>query len=273
MNKLNYSITGVESRLQGPPRRWVFVHGLMGFLNNWKRITSNLEATEQCLCYDQRGHGRSFKPATGYAPEDYARDLKELTDELGWDKFILVGHSMGGRNVLVFTSMFPEKVEKLIVEDIGPESNESSHLYYENLLGCVPTPFASREKAREFFQNEFPKVAKTKEAASTIGAFLYANLEDQGDGTWDWRFSKAGVLESVQAGRFKDRWAEVRNLKVPTLWIRGENSKELSRENFEKILQTNPMIQGVEIPGAGHWIHSEKPHEFTQALKNFVGGF
>lgn len=266
--KINYSISGNPNG-----RKWVFVHGLMGFLNNWKKITSYLDSTEQSLCYDQRGHGRSHKPDSGYAPEDYARDLKELTDELGWDKFILVGHSMGGRNVLVFASMYPEKVEKLIIEDIGPESNESAHVYYENLLGVVPTPFESREKARDFFHNEFSQKAKTKEPVNVIGAFLYANLEDKGNGQWDWRFSKPGVLESVQAGRFKDRWEEVRNLKVPTLWIRGEVSKELSRENFEKVLQSNPMIQGVEIPGAGHWIHSEKPQEFTAALKNFVGGF
>lgn len=267
MNKINYSLSGPENG-----RRWVFVHGLMGFLNNWKKITSNLDATERSLCYDQRGHGRSFKPDSGYAPEDYARDLKDLTDQLGWDRFILVGHSMGGRNVLVFASMFPEKVEKLIVEDIGPEANENSHVYYEKLLGCVPTPFETREQARDFFHHEFPKVAQTKEASNVIGAFLYANLEDKG-GRWDWRFSKSGVLESVHAGRFKDRWQEVKNLKVPTLWIRGGNSKELSRENFEKVLSMNQMIQGVEIPGAGHWIHSEKSQEFTQVIKNFVGGF
>src|SRR3712207_2123744 len=122
MKKFNYSLSGAENG-----RRWVFVHGLMGFLNNWKKITSFLDATERSLTYDQRGHGRSFKPDSGYMPEDYAQDLKELTDQLGWDKFILCGHSMGGRNVLVFASMYPEKVEKLIIEDIGPESNEKAY--------------------------------------------------------------------------------------------------------------------------------------------------
>ncbi|MFN8792225.1 MAG: alpha/beta fold hydrolase [Bdellovibrionales bacterium] len=265
--KINFSVSGPENG-----RRWVFVHGLMGFLNNWKKITGYLDSTEQCLCYDQRGHGRSFKPETGYAPEDYARDLKELTDELGWDRFILVGHSMGGRNALVFASLYPEKVEKLIIEDIGPEANENAHVYYERLLASVPTPFSSREEARDFFRDRFPQVARTKEASQVIGAFLHANLEDKG-GVWDWRFYKPGILESVQAGRFRERWGEIQSLKVPTLWIRGESSKELSRETFEKILESNHMIQGVEIPGAGHWVHSEQPLEFVAALKNFAGGF
>jgi esterase len=267
-------LENINHRIEGHPNgpKWVFVHGLMGFLSNWKKITSNLEATAQCLTYDQRGHGRSFKPETGYAPEDYAKDLYELTEALGWEKFNLVGHSMGGRNVLVFADLYPGKVEKLIIEDIGPESNPQASPYYENLLGLVPTPFTTREQARDFFYNEFVEKAVTKEPASVLGAFFYANLVEV-NGQWDWRFSKKGILESVNAGRMIDRWQEIKNLKVPTLWIRGENSKELSREIFEKVLATNKLIQGVEIAGAGHWIHSEKPQEFTNALRNFVGGF
>lgn len=260
----------VEGNPQGP--KWVFVHGLMGFLSNWKKITSSLEPTAQCLIYDQRGHGRSFKPETGYQPEDYAQDLFELTEALGWDRFNLVGHSMGGRNALVFTDLYPQKVEKLVIEDIGPEANPAATTYYENLLGLIPTPFPSREAARHFFHNEFLQKAVTKEPPSVLGAFFYANLVEV-NGQWDWRFSKKGILESVLAGRIRDRWEEVLRLKTPTLWVRGGLSKELSRENFAKILSANKMIQGVEIVGAGHWIHSEKPQEFTEALRNFVGGF
>lgn len=267
LENINYSISGAPNG-----RRWVFVHGLMGFLSNWQRITSSLVATETCLTYDQRGHGKSFKPEIGYAPEDYAQDLKDLTDALGWDKFILVGHSMGGRNVTVFASMFPEKVEKLVVEDIGPESNGSSSDYYQKLLDAVPVPFETREQARDFFKNEFASRVVTKEPPAVLASFLYANLVER-DGKWEWRFSRTGILETVRVGRMQDRWKEVESLKMPTLWIRGGDTKELRPEIFQKILASNPMIQGVEIPGAGHWVHSEKPHEFSQALKNFVGGF
>ena len=204
LEKIHYNISGNPEG-----RRWVFVHGLMGFLNNWQRITTALAETECCLTYDQRGHGKSFKPNSTYAPEDFAQDLKDLTDALGWDRFILVGHSMGGRNVLVFASLFPEKVEKLIVEDIGPEANESSSQYYQNLLDAAPTPFPSREKARDFFRNEFAAQVKTREPAPVLGSFLYANIEEKSDGQWDWKFSKQGILETVRIGRLQDRWKEV----------------------------------------------------------------
>ncbi len=254
-------------------RKWIFVHGLMGFGQNWRRIISSFEKTERCLSYDQRGHGRSFKPESGYTPDDYADDLKKIVDELGWEKFILVGHSMGGRNVLVFASKYPEYVEKLIIEDIGPESNSGASEYYEYLLNLVPTPFSSRDQARQFFAEEFVKTAKTRENVEVISRFFYSNIEEKPNGTLDWRFSKSGIIESVRAGRDQDRWQEVRNLKVPTLLIRGENSQELSRESYQSMLDCNSMIKGVEVSNAGHWIHSDQPETFVEVLKSFVGDF
>lgn len=254
-------------------RKWVFVHGLMGYGQNWRRIIQGLEETERCLAFDQRGHGRSFQPDTGYSPEDYANDLKLVTDGIGWESFILVGHSMGGRNVLNFASRFPEKISHLVIEDIGAEGNPQAHEYYEYLLNLVPTPFASREQAKKYFFEDFVHTAKTRENVQVMANYFYSNMEEKPNGTVDWRFSKQAIIDSVRLGRQGDRWAEVRSLKMPTLLVRGANSKELSRENYEKMLASNPMIKGVEIPGAGHWVHSDQPQAFIEVLKSFVGGF
>lgn len=268
-------LTNFYHHFYGPEdgRKWIFVHGLMGYGQNWRKIISGLEATERCLVYDQRGHGRSFKPAEGYAPEDYANDLKAIVDELGWDQFVLVGHSMGGRNVLNFAARFPERVSHLVIEDIGPEGNPRAHEYYEYLLNLVPTPFVNREEAKRYFFEEFVKTAKTRENVQVMANYFYSNMEEKADGLVDWRFSKQGIIDSVLLGRSGDRWSEVESLRVPTLLVRGANSRELSRENYDKMLAHNPMIKGVEIPQAGHWVHSDQPQAFTEALKMFVGGF
>lgn len=262
-------------QIYGPAngKKWVFLHGLMGFLNNWRRIITELEATECCLAYDQRGHGRSIKPDEGYQPDDYANDLKVILDELGWEKVILVGHSMGGRNALNFASRFPEYLNKLIIEDIAPSGDPDGWKYYERLLKAVPTPFKNRAEARGFFQNEFKAKVQTRESVDVISAYFYANMEDQGDGTISWRFSPQAVIASAQQARAQDRWQELKRIQAPCLWIRGENSRELSREDWEKILLANTLIQGVEIPKAGHWVHSDQASAFVEAIKGFVGGF
>lgn len=270
LSQFNHQLTGPESG-----RRWVFLHGLMGYGLNWRKIISNLETTERILSFDQRGHGRSIKPQTGYAPSDYAEDLYLITQELGWEKFTLVGHSMGGRNAISFAAKFPEKLEKLVIEDIGPESDPTAPEYYKKLLGIVPTPFADRRAAKDFFMNEFPARLKqalgSHENAETLGAYLNSNMEENSQKQLDWRFSVEGIHQTVLLGRAKDQWSELRSISIPTLVIRGQDSKQFPEEIFKRMCLSNPRIEGVQVPNAGHWVHSDQPQEVIQILRKFTG--
>lgn len=266
---MSYLINFFSQNYGKGDNKLVFLHGLMGYGSNWRTITKEFEDSFEVLVYDQRGHGRSFKPKTGYAPEDYAEDLVKILDELKWRKIYLVGHSMGGRNALNFAARFPERVDKLVIEDIGAEKDPNGESSIKKILDLVPVPFKSKSLAREFFQNEFVKLYKGPENPRTLGLFLYSNLVDQTDGTVNWRFYLPGILESVKLGRERDRWSEVSRLKVPTLLIRGERSKDLSPEIYSKMLSLNPHIKGIEIPDAGHWVHADQPQKVIAALKDF----
>lgn len=259
-----------EIRQAGPHRKWIFLHGLMGYAINWRKIVTGLSGNDISLIFDQRGHGKSWKPEHGYAPEDYAEDLFRITEEIGWQKFVLVGHSMGGRNALMFAARHAEKLEKLIIEDIGPEAQTKATEYYENLLGAIPTPFPNKLKAKEFFMNDFLKRVKVRGNPETLGLYLYSNIIEQPDGTADWRFSKHAMIESVALGRAQDHWAEFRSIAVPTLVMRGADSQEFPREVFEKIPLTNPRVTAIEIPNAGHWIHYDQPEVFIRTIKQFA---
>lgn len=265
LDNFNYSVLGTNSE-----SRIVFIHGLMAFSANWRKIAGRLENEFQCLIYDQRGHGRSFKPESGYTPEIFAEDLNKITDELGWTNFHLVGHSMGGRNAMVFAHLHPDKVRTLTIEDMGPDADSKSYLYYEKMLGSIPTPFASKQHVKDFFSQNFLSVFTPKESPSVLSLFLQANLEQKPSGVYDWKFSKYAVITIVQEGHQKDRWLEVSSFKMPVLLVRGETSHVLKPETFEKMQQVNPNIQGVQITGAGHWIHYEKYEEFTTVLREFI---
>jgi len=64
-------------------------------------------------------------PQSGYSPADYASDLEAILDELAWDAIHLVGHSMGGRVQFHFAAENPQRVTRLVIEDIGPSMQES----------------------------------------------------------------------------------------------------------------------------------------------------
>ncbi len=268
LESFHYSVLGANEK-----NRIVFVHGLMAFAANWRKIASRLENDFQCLIYDQRGHGRSFKPPNGYSPEIFAEDLNKITDELGWDSFHLVGHSMGGRNVMVFADRYASKVRTLTIEDMGPDANSTAVNYYKDMLEMIPVPFESKADIKNYFDSEFSKNFKSKEPMSILSTFLQANLEEKTEGPlsgkYDWKFSKNAVYEIVEEGHKKDRWLEVSKFKMPVLLVRGEHSHVLKQETFEKMLAVNPNIQGLEIRDAGHWVHYEKHDEFVQALRDF----
>ncbi len=257
--------------LNGQPEKpkLVLLHGVMGSGANWRKITTAFQDDFHILTYDQRGHGWSFKPAYGYAPEDYAEDLQKILNELQWQKISLVGHSMGGRNALHFAEKFPDKVQALVIEDIGPQGNPQAMQKTMDRVNIVPTPFASKAVAKEYFAHEFVEKMGGGPAAKILGQFFYTNIDAQTDGTADWRFMKKAIFESLVEGHFKPKWEIVKALKVPTLFVRGEHSEDFPREEFEKVLQINPQIKGVEIKSAGHWVHFDQPEAFITSVKNF----
>lgn len=240
----------------------VLLHGLMGFAANWGKVWPQF-TDRPVLVLDQRGHGRSAKPATGYDPSSYARDLAALLDHLSWPRCHIVGHSMGGRVALRFCALFPDHALSLCMEDSGAETNPSRIDWIRGLLDSVPTPFASRESAKTHFARSFLEDPLT-------GSFLHANLEAKPDGTFDWRFHAPGMIETVEQGRATDAVAEFRHLALPVLVIRGSRSREFPEAEAERMLAARPATRLVTIEGAGHFVHAEKPAEFSAALADFL---
>lgn len=257
---LHYQIIGEDTS-----PKLVFLHGIMGQGRNWASIAKRFSRNYQCLIYDQRGHGRSFHPSSGFELEDYSRDLEELLDFLGWSGPIyLVGHSMGGRVALHFADRHPERVDRLVIVDIGPSSDWQSMSSIIEKLDFVPSPFGSRDEARHFFAGPFMEKYKSK----MLSDFFYSNLVEK-EGGFQWIFSKELIRKTLETSRHRDYWGEFRQLAMETLYIRGGNSTDLKRDDFEKVLANNPKIKGVEVEGAGHWVHAEKPTETIRIIEDF----
>lgn len=265
LQNFKWEVYGPE---EGP--RLVFLHGLLGSATNWMRIINEFKTKYRVLAYDQRGHGRSFQPEMGYAPEDYALDLKLILDELKWKKIHLVGHSMGGRNALRFAFKWPQYLKSLCIEDIGPEGSPEGMARTQKMIERVPVPFKSRSEAKEYFQGPFLEMMKSNSDRQMLADYLFTNIKTSTDGSADWRFSLQGVIESLHRGHKDTRWEEIEALQVPTLYLRGERSSDLSQEVFDRILQSNSKIEGHVVKDSGHWIHHEQTAEFIRLLKNFL---
>jgi pimeloyl-ACP methyl ester carboxylesterase len=112
-NNLHYQQFG-----QGPDV--VMVHGITGNLAIWHlESVPALMAEYRLTTYDLRGHGYSDVPPTGYTTADHATDLKHLLDALGIERPHIIGHSFGADIALHFTTLFPERVDRLVLVEPG----------------------------------------------------------------------------------------------------------------------------------------------------------
>lgn len=98
----------------------VLVHGLASNARLWDGVAAELQARGHPVAtLDQRGHGRSAKPATGYGFAEVVSDLARVLDALGWDRPVVAGQSWGGNVVLELAARHPEAVRGIVGVDGG----------------------------------------------------------------------------------------------------------------------------------------------------------
>ena len=95
----------------------VVLHGIGSRAVSWLPVAEALGQEFRVHALDQRGHGASAKPATGYVLADYARDLDAAIDALGLSRPLVMGHSLGGMVALTWAAAFPGRAAALVIED------------------------------------------------------------------------------------------------------------------------------------------------------------
>ena len=249
----------------------VMLHGLRAYAQTWDRVAQILAQKYYIIALDQRGRGKSdWGSPSEYFTPNYVKDLKNVIEGLDLDKFTLLGHSMGGATALVFSEKYPEYLEGLIIEDIGPGSSATSSGAdrIKSELNNTPRYFSSNADAKTFWLEARP--GAPKEAIEQ--RLKYMMIENE-DGGMTWRYDLEGISEArldTDTSKIPDLWPPVLNVKVPTLVLRGENSDFLSREVMAEMTQRNSNITAFEISRASHYIHDDNFDEFTARLEPFL---
>ncbi len=112
--QFSYRVTGDAD---APPV--VLLHALGLNASDWDAVARALAGDWRVYALDQRGHGSSARPGS-YSFEAMRDDLRDFLDAVGTQRVRLVGHSMGGTVAYLFAEAWPERVERLVVEDTGP---------------------------------------------------------------------------------------------------------------------------------------------------------
>lgn len=249
----------------------------------WARTAKDLsEKGFRVIIPDQIGFGKSSKPHRyQFSFSQLAENTKAVLDELGIDKTIVLGHSMGGMVASRFTLLYPEKVQKLILENpIGLEDYKT---------------FASYQNIDQAYQSELKNTAETYKNYQL--KFYYDNKWKAEYQPWldliaGWTLHKDYPQVAWDAALTSDMiynqpvCYEFKNIKVPTLLIIGTRDRTaIGKDRAPKELQpkigqyqelgkkTQREIAGsqlVELENVGHLPHIEVYPKFFEALYNFI---
>ncbi len=256
----------------GSGRDLLFAHPT-GFLGPiWKPVIGRLREAgfgEHILSYDQRGHGRSAKPDSGYEWERSVEDAERLFAEIALEDAVGVGHSAGATVMACAAVRRPQSFRRLILIDpiMFDPIGDADYFAGENPLAARTRGrrlvWESREELLASYRGRFPYDTWTEEALR-----VYVD-----DGTFD---RPDGAVELWCPGRIEaqlyenaasmNAFAEFERLRIPVLLLRGEHSVAFPPDRARRALEALPNARLGEVAGATHYVPMEVPERVAQLV-------
>jgi pimeloyl-ACP methyl ester carboxylesterase len=246
----------------GPPL--IILHGLMGQARNWATVAKMFAADYRVLAVDLRNHGRS-PWASGMTYEEMAEDVAALIEQAGPPAKI-IGHSMGGKVTMTVALKYPDLVEKAVVVDISAIRHTFSPFYgyFEAMLGLDLSQITRRGQADKLLAEAIPDPAER--------AFLLLNLASSAETGLSWKPNLQELYNRLpDILDWPEHLFEYQN-SGPVLFVAGGNSPYIQESHKSDIARLFPAVQHAVIPGAGHWVHAEKPQAFYDLVSAFLRG-
>lgn len=246
----------------------MMLHGLAGQAHVFDGIANRLAAKHHVYCLDVRGRGESaWGPADEYGIDFYVQDLEAVREALGLERFTLVGTSMGGLITLNYAPRYPHRVEKAVINDIGPEIDPAGLQRILSYVGGAPEMFADLKAVIRYYKDHYaPMVEHLPD--DQIAEFARYNVRKSDSGVYVWKMDPAVRLGGAPQPSM-DPWEAVKQMPCPVLVLRGGESDVLSKEIAERMVAALPDGRLVEVPGVGHAPVLTEP-EAVKALEGFL---
>ncbi len=243
----------VEERGAGEPSL-VFLHYWGGTHRTWNKVAAELQSSYRIVTYDMRGWGQSGATENGYSIAALADEATALIQHLGLKKYVLIGHSMGGKVAQLVASRNPAELVGLIL--VAPATPTPSHLPDEAKQQQVHA-YDNRETV---IQTIAFLTARTPDA-ETVEQIVQDSLSGTPEAKLAWPIS--AMLEDISR--------EVSKITVPTLVLAGEHDRLDSVEQHRR--EVIARISGTRleiISDSGHLLPIDEPVRTARAIDQFV---
>jgi pimeloyl-ACP methyl ester carboxylesterase len=226
----------------------VLVHSLAGNTNHWAAQLEHLRPSRRAVAIDLRGHGQSDRPKNGdYSIAGMAGDIAAVVDTLGLQRFVLVGHSMGGGVALAYAGAHPEQVAGLLLVDPIGDGKQIPTDEAKSFLKGIESSYPDR------IQEYWAGIAGPD---SAIRERLLADLRAT---------PREAVVQVLRSVMQFDPHPLLERYRGPALSVvTPANDQGFSLHRIGKGFPHQVMT------GTGHWIQLDRPEEFNHLLDEFL---
>jgi pimeloyl-ACP methyl ester carboxylesterase len=248
----------------------VCIHGFSGNAHNFDELAPHLCSRYHVLSLDVRGRGDSaWGPAREYLQQHYASDLNASLEVLGIDRISLIGTSMGGVISMMFAGGWPERVERLVLNDIGPEIDPAGGARISSYVSEAPDRFRDLGEVAAYYRSIDPRLGELPEDALREWSKWSVKPAPQGGLTWKMDPSIRRPPRGGAAQQRLDLWVPFARISCPILVVRGAQSDILAPLTARQMRTTHTDVTIAEIPGVGHAPSLTEP-ESLAALREFL---
>jgi 2-(acetamidomethylene)succinate hydrolase len=240
----------------------LLTHGITAQAHVWDPIAERLSASYHILSLDQRGHGDSLKPATGYALDDYLADMLAVLDSFDARRAVVGGHSLGGRNAFAFAARHPARAALMVAVEYGPWIERRSFDLLNERVRNAPERLPSRQAALDYLAFRYPRV--TPAALARRADF---GLHPEGSALV-WKYSRAAIEQTLDL-MDADLGPLVDRVHAPALIVRGSDSNFYDAAAYNHLRQLRPDLEYAEFPATTHYVPEERPDDLADHLLSF----
>ncbi|MDD5304180.1 MAG: alpha/beta hydrolase [Elusimicrobia bacterium] len=242
----------------GPGVPLLLLHGMAAHTHWWDPVVPAWKGTFHVAALDFRGHGDSdWLEGEAYESARWVEDIETARKAMGWERFILVGHSMGARIALDYAERHGDRLRGVAAIDFLPEFYESRSRSHETVRSRPQPVYDTEETMLAKFRLQPPGTLLDEAGLRELGRHGVR----RGPLGWSWKFDWRSF--SFPYGPI---WEQLPGIAVDALIVRGEHSTVMPREIMDKVVALLPRGRGVEIAGAHHHIPLDKPEELAAAV-------
>lgn len=240
----------------------LFFHGVSATAYVFLPLMKALAQDFRCVAFDQRGHGRSGKPAAGYAATDFASDIALIVHRLKAGRAMIVGHALGGRNALVAGCEYEHFVSSAVAIEFTPFIEPEVFDELARRVAKGDAAFADLAATKTYLAERYARLPPEAIERRAEHGFAPATggLRPLAD---------AAAIAAAVDGLRADLAPYLDGIRVPTMLIRGKDSQFVSAEAWRKSRALRPDVRAVELDSADHYV----PEEVPQALATEILAF